>query len=209
MQFVESILQALASLKANKLRSILTLIGVIIGVMTVIAVASIISGMNRYVADQLATLGPTTFYIDKWGVTTNEDEWLKVLKRKDITMEDANAVRDYCASCEKVGAIAQTMGKVKYQNQNISDVEIHGDTPNIEGITSVVTEIGYFPTEYDNDHRNQVALIGWAIADKLFPNVDPVGKSLTILGHNFSVVGIAKKRGSFWARIRIISFPYP
>lgn len=197
MQFVESILQALASLKANKLRSILTLIGVIIGVMTVIAVASIISGMNRYVADQLATLGPTTFYIDKWGVTTNEDEWLKVLKRKDITMEDANAVRDYCASCEKVGAIAQTMGKVKYQNQNISDVEIHGDTPNIEGITSVVTEIGYFPTEYDNDHRNQVALIGWAIADKLFPNVDPVGKSLTILGHNFSVVGIAKKRGSF------------
>jgi len=197
MQFLESILQALASLKANKLRSILTLIGVIIGVMTVIAVASIIAGMNRYVADQLAQLGPTTFFIDKWGIITSEDEWFKAMKRKELTLEDMAAVRDYCENCEKVGAMAQTMGRVKYGSQYVTDVEIHGATGNIEEITSVVAEHGYYPTDYDNEHRNQVALIGWAVADKLFPGLDPIGKRINFLGHTFTVVGVAKKMGSF------------
>ncbi|OGC77007.1 MAG: hypothetical protein A2Z27_01145 [candidate division Zixibacteria bacterium RBG_16_50_21] len=197
MQFLESILQALASLKANKLRSILTLIGVIIGVMTVIAVTSIVAGMNRYVANELSELGPTTFFIDKWGVVTSEDQWFKVMKRKDITLADMEAVQEYCTNCEKVGAMAQSYGRVKYGNQHISDVEIHGATPNIEEITSVVTDYGYYPTDYDNDHRTQVALIGWAIADKLFPGIDPIGKRITIAGHSFRVVGVAEKRGSF------------
>jgi len=197
MQFLESILQALASLKANKLRSILTLIGVIIGVMTVIAVASIIAGMNRYVADQLAQLGPTTFFIDKWGIVTNEDQWFKVMKRKDLNLADMEAVRDYCQNCEKVGAMAQTMGRVKYGGQYVTDVEIHGATGNIEEITSVVAEQGYYPTDYDNEHRQQVTLIGWAVADKLFPALDPIGKSINFLGHDFTVVGVAKKMGSF------------
>lgn len=197
MQFLESILQALASLKANKLRSILTLIGVIIGVMTVIAVASIIAGMNRYVANQLAQLGPTTFIIDKWGAITSEDEWFKAMKRKDFNLEDAAAVKDYCQNCEKVGAMAQTMGRVKYGNQYVTDVEIHGATGNIEEITSVVAEQGYYPTDYDNEHHNQVALIGWAVADKLFPGLDPVGKNINFLGHDFTIVGVAKKMGSF------------
>src|SRR3972149_1629832 len=197
MQLLESILQALASLKANKLRSILTLIGVIIGGMTVIAVASIIAGMNRYVADQLAQLGPTTFFIDKWGIITSEDEWFKAMKRKELTLEDMAAVRDYCENCEKVGAMAQTMGRVKYGSQYVTDVEIHGATGNIEEITSVVAEHGYYPTDYDNEHRNQVALIGWAVADKLFPGLDPIGKRINFLGHTFTVVGVAKKMGSF------------
>lgn len=197
MQFVESILQALASLKANKLRSILTLIGVIIGVMTVIAVASIISGMNRYVANQLAQLGPTTFFIDKWGIITSEDEWFKAMRRKDITLEDAVAVKDYCQNCEKVGAMAQTMGRVKYGSRYVTDVEIHGATGNIEEITSVVAEHGYYPTDFDNEHHSQVALIGWAVADKLFPSLDPIGKVIDLHGHGFTVVGVAKKRGSF------------
>jgi putative ABC transport system permease protein len=197
MQFLESVLQALVSLKANKLRSILTLIGVIIGVMTVIAVTSIVAGMNRYVANELSELGPTTFFIDKWGVITSEDEWFKALKRKDLTLADMEAVKEYCASCDKVGAMAQTYGRVKYGSQHISDVEIHGATPNMEEITSVVTDYGHYPTEYDNDHRSQVTLIGWAIADKLFPGLDPIGKRITIGGNSFTVIGVAEKRGSF------------
>ncbi len=197
MQFLESVLQALASLRANKLRSILTLIGVIIGVMTVIAVASIIAGMNRYVADQLAQLGPTTFFIDKWGIITSEEEWFKAMKRKDLTLADMYAVRDYCNSCERVGAMAQTIGRVKYGSQFVTDVEIQGAAGNVEEITSVVAEHGYYPTDFDNEHRNQVALIGWAVADKLFPSLDPIGKIIKIQGHSFTVVGVAKKLGSF------------
>ena len=105
MQFLESIGVALKSLVANKLRSILTLIGVIIGVMTVIAVVSIIAGMNRYVADQIKTLGSTTFFVDNgWRTVMSEEDYLKVLKRKDLTLDDMEAVRQGCPLCWKVGA---------------------------------------------------------------------------------------------------------
>jgi putative ABC transport system permease protein len=197
MQFWESVAVALSSLKAHKLRSILTLVGVIIGVMTVIAVASIVAGMNRYVANQLAQLGPTTFFIDKWGIITSEEEWFKAMKRKDLTVADADAVREYCKSCERVGVMTQTLGRIKYGSQYVSDVEIQGATSNIEEITSVVTEFGHFPTEYDNEHRTQVALIGWVVADKLFPYTDPIGKRIYIGANSFTVIGVAEKKGSF------------
>ncbi len=197
MQFLESILQALASLKANKLRSLLTLVGVIIGVTTIIAVVSIISGMNKYVADQLATLGPNTFFIDKWGIIFSEDEWLKAMKRKDLTIDDMKAVQSGCPSCEEVGALAQTNLKVKYRNQYLNDVEVKGITANMEKITEILTESGYSPTEFDVDHRRQVALIGWEIQDKLFGGIDPLGKEIKIGDDLFTVIGVAKKRGSF------------
>src|SRR4030067_3863676 len=108
--------------------------------MTVIAVTSIVAGMNGCVANELSELGPTTFFIDKWGIITSEDEGFKALKRKDLTLADLEAVNQYCTSCEKVGAMAQTYGRVKYGNQHISDVEIHVATPNIKPITSVDTD---------------------------------------------------------------------
>ena len=197
MQFLESILQALVSLKANKLRSLLTLVGVIIGVGTIITVVSIISGMNKYVADQLATLGPTTFFIDKWGIPLSEDDWWKAMKRKDLNLDDMKAIESGCPSCEEVGALAQTNLKVKYRNQHINNVEVKGITANIEKITDIITESGYSPTDFDVDHRRQVALVGWEIKDKLFGAIDPLGKEIKIGDHYFTVIGIAKKRGSF------------
>jgi len=193
----ESIRQALSSLRANKLRALLTLVGVIIGVMTIIAVVSIITGMNKYVAGQLASLGPTTFFIDKWGLVMSEDEWWKAMKRKELNLDDMRAVASGCPSCEEVGALAQTGQKVKYRNQHLNDVEVKGITANMEKITDIVTESGYSPTEFDVDHRRQVALIGWEIKDKLFGAIDPLGKEIKIGNHYFTVIGIAKKRGSF------------
>jgi len=213
VQFLESILQALVSLKANKLRSLLTLVGVIIGVMTIIAVVSIITGMNKYVAGQLATLGPTTFFIDKWGLVFSEDAWWEAMKRKDLNLDDMKAIASGCPSCEEVGALAQTGLKVKYRNQHLNDVEIKGVTANMEKITDIVTESGYYPTDFDVDHRRQVALIGWEIKDKLFGAIDPLGKEIKIRDHYFTVIGVAKKRGSFlgenqdnYVRIPITTF---
>lgn len=213
MQFLESILQALVSLKANKLRSLLTLVGVIIGVMTIIAVVSIITGMNKYVAGQLATLGPTTFFIDKWGLVFSEDAWWEAMKRKDLNLDDMKAIASGCPSCEEVGALAQTGLKVKYRNQHLNDVEVKGITANMEKITDIITESGYSPTDFDVDHRRQVALIGWEIKDKLFGAIDPLGKEIKIGDDYFTVIGVAKKRGSFlgenqdnYARIPITTF---
>ncbi len=198
MQFLESILLALSSLRANKLRSILTLIGVIIGVMTVIAVVSIIAGMNRYVVDKISALGSTTFVIDRIGVVTSEEEFFEALKRKKLTMEDMEAVRENCAFCYQVGGRVVTVRKVKYKNQYLSDVYIAGATANWpELISGIDLESGRSPTDFDEDHRRQVALIGWEIADKLFFGLDPLDKEIRIGGRRFKIVGMAEKRGTF------------
>ena len=197
MQFLESILIALNSLKTNKLRSILTLIGVIIGVMTVIAVVSIIAGMNRYVTDKISTMGSTTFIIDRMGIVMSDEEWWDRLKRKRLTLDDVEAIRENCPACEIVGARMFTRRKVKHKNQYLSDVLIMGATANLHQISSINVEFGRHITEFEEIHRRQVVFVGWEIADKLFPNIDPIGKEVKVGGRRFTVVGVAEKRGSF------------
>lgn len=197
MQFLESILMALSSLRANKLRSILTLIGVIIGVMTVIAVVSIIAGMNRYVSDKISTMGSTTFIIDRIGIVMSEEEWWNAMKRKRLTLEDMEAIRENCGACEMVGARVYTLRKVKYRNQYLSDVAIAGATANLAEILNIDVGEGRHISEFEELHRRQVAFVGWEIVDKLFPNVDPIGKEIKVGGRSFKIVGVAEKRGSF------------
>jgi len=198
LQFLESIGVALKSLVANKLRSILTLIGVIIGVMTVIAVVSIIAGMNRYVADQIKTLGSTTFFVDSgWRTVMSEEDYLKVLKRKDLTLDDMEAVKQGCTLCWKVGAEVVTYKKVKYKEKYLSDVEIAGTTANVTEISSIDLSSGRYPSEFENEHNRRVVLVGWDIADNLFPGQDAVDRDIKIGNYYFRIVGVAKKRGSF------------
>lgn len=102
MQFLEGTIIALKSLVANKLRSILTLIGVIIGVMTVIAVVSVIAGMNRYVESEISSMGSTTFLIRKFGIVTSDEEWHTMMKRKDLKTSDMKAIEENCPDCWKV-----------------------------------------------------------------------------------------------------------
>lgn len=197
MQFLESILIALSSLKANKLRSILTLIGVIIGVMTVIAVVSIIAGMNRYVSDKISTMGSTTFIIDRIGIVMSEEEWWDAMKRKRLTLDDMEAIRENCPACEVVGARMFTRRKVKHKNQSLSDVLVMGGTANLPQISNINVETGRHIWEFEELHRRQVVFVGWEIADKLFPNVDPIGKEVKVGGRRFKIVGVAEKKGSF------------
>ncbi len=199
MRLLEGIFIALASLVANKLRSILTLIGVIIGVMTVIAITSIIAGMNKYVADQLSSVGSDTFFINKWGLIMSEDEWWEALKRKSITLSDMKAVEDHCPSCYKVGASADVSRRVKRSNVYLDDVTIAGVTANLIDIIDIKVEQGEgrYVSRFEEEHNRTVAFIGWEIKDKLFGQVDPIGKDIKIGNQKFRVVGIAEKRGSF------------
>jgi putative ABC transport system permease protein len=197
MQFLESILIALTSLKTNKLRSILTLIGVIIGVMTVIAVASIITGMNRHVSDKISTMGSTTFIIDRIGIIMSDEEWWEAMKRKRLTLDDMEAIRDNCGACEMVGGQIYTRRKVKHKNQYLYDVLVRGVTTNVPQISNFDVEHGRHISEFEELHRRQVVFVGWEIADKLFPNVDPIGKEVKVGGRPFKIVGVAEKKGSF------------
>lgn len=197
MQWFESVMVALSSLRANKLRSILTLVGVIIGVTTVIAVVSVISGMNRYVASTINQLGATTFFATKYGIITSEEEWHKAQARKALTVEDMEAVREQCASCVRVGGQVATSRKIKYGNQSLADVEISGATPELSLMTDTRLAEGRLITQSDVEHRRRVAFVGAEIKKQLFSGLDPIGKEIAIAGVPYEIIGLAEEKGSF------------
>jgi putative ABC transport system permease protein len=197
MQFLEGIVIALRSLVANKLRSILTLIGVIIGVMTVIAVVAIISGMNKYVETEISSMGSTTFLIRKFGMITSNEEWFKQIKRKNLTLKDMEAIKENCPDCWKVGAEAVSWRKVKYKNKHLSNMTIVGATANITEIANHDVYEGRGISEFEVEHNRQVCFVGWEIVENLFPNEDPMGKDIKIGNDYFRIIGVAKKKGTF------------
>src|SRR5579863_8876353 len=135
MQLAECIRIALRSLWANKLRSVLTLLGVVIGIASVIAVVTFVSGINDYVAKKIFNLGADVFIVSKMSaVETNVEHFLAAEKRKNLILDDYQAVLEACRHCEYVGALMLGTGKVKHNEQSISDTEIQGITPSIATI---------------------------------------------------------------------------
>jgi putative ABC transport system permease protein len=197
MRILESIFIALSSLVANKLRSVLTLIGVIIGVMTVIAVVSIISGMNRYVEAEISSMGSTTFMIRRFGIITSDEQWHEQSKRKNLTMADMEAIKEGCPDCWKVGVQSVTFRKVKYKNKDISRMAVVGATANITEISDREVYEGRTFSEFEVDHNRRVCFVGWQIKESLFPNEDPMGKDIKIGNHRFRIIGVAAKKGNF------------
>src|SRR3954466_14423640 len=128
MNFREAILIALSSLRANRLRSLLTLLGIVIGVMTVIAVVSFISGLNDYVAQKIFNLGPDVFIISRTPfVTMSVEDFIESQKRKNVYLDDVEAVRRACGHCRSVGASVTARAQVKYGRQFL-DSSIQGYT---------------------------------------------------------------------------------
>ncbi len=194
--FWESVQLAIQALWANKLRSLLTLVGVIIGVMTIIAMVSLINGMNAYVADRISSMGATTFIVDQYGIVTSEEEWWKVSKRKPITIEDMEAIEENCDECAVVSGRNVTTATVKKGSQYIDEVYIMGSTHNWIEAVDFEVERGRYLSMDDYQHRRRVAFIGYDIIDNLFPGVDPINKALKINGREYTVIGHGNRRGS-------------
>ena len=197
MNTVEAVRIALQSLWANKLRSALTLLGVVIGVAAVIAVVTFVNGINNYVAGKIFNLGADVFVINKQpNVITNVDQWLEGKKRKDITMEDYAAVRDGCKACAVVGgSIYNQTGHVKYGQQSSSDTWVRGWTPSMARIYDLELIAGRTITDADLTSGSEVAVIGHDILDNLMPGTDPMGKEIRVDGRIFRVIGVGKKEG--------------
>lgn len=196
VQFLESARLALAALWANKLRTILTLIGMIIGVATIIAIVSLITGMNQFVAAEIQSLGASTFVVDREGIITSDDQWWETRKRKRLTVDDMNAIEAACRGCEMVGGRAITMTRVKRGNRHVDNVYVMGSTANFPMIVEFAIERGYYPTESDYQHRRPVAFVGYDIMDNLFPGVSHIGGTINIGGQEYTVVGNGVRRGS-------------
>ncbi len=198
MWFIEGVLIALQSIWANKLRSILTLIGIIIGVTTVITVVSVINGMNNYVATRINSMGSNTFIIDREGLITSEEEWFEAQKRKRITLDDLKAVARYCSLCENVGGVSQhVQTSVKYGSNYLEDVMLQGVTFNFLDVSDIEIDYGRTLMETDEIHRASVCMAGPDLVDKLIEHGNPIGQNIKIGKFYFRIVGVAKARGSF------------
>ncbi len=215
LQVGESIAMAMSSLWASKLRTFLTLLGIIIGVLTIIAVVSIIQGLNKYVYSKMAFYGANDFSISKFSIGIRSiQEYREQLKRKNLTLDDMRLLRRQCTECELVGASASTSRTVKYGPQSLKNVEVRGVTY-VDHLIGSVEELerGRHLLKEDEDHSRNVCVIGADVVDELFPYVDPLGKWIKVGQQNFLVVGLGKKKGKIlgmsqdnYVRIPITTF---
>ena len=211
----ESLFMALVSLRANKLRTFLTLLGVIIGVLTIIAVISVIQGLNNYVYTRMAFYGANDFAVQKISmIGTSFKEFREQMKRKDLTLVELRLLRENCRSCELIGASTSTTRTVKFGSQSLRDTEIRGVTSVDHEIGSVLElESGRHLQRQDEAHSRAVCIIGAEVAEKLFPTVDPLGRWLKVGDRNFLVIGVGEKKGKIlgfsqdnYVRIPITTF---
>ena len=196
MHLAESIRIALRSLWANKLRSILTLLGVVIGVGAVIAVVTFVSGINDYVAKKIFNLGADVFIVQKMSaVVTNVDRFLEEEKRKNLELEDYEAVQAACHHCDYVGALVNGGGKVKQNEQSINDTNIQGITPSMATILDTDLSAGRMVNETDLNNHLQVAVVGADILEHVLAATDPLGQEVRVDGWTYTVIGVGKKKG--------------
>jgi putative ABC transport system permease protein len=202
MEIRESATIALQSLWANKLRSVLTLLGVVIGISSVIAVVTFVNGINAYVAEKVFNLGADVFIVSKQpNVITNVEQFLEARRRKNILLEDYIAIRDGCRSCSVVGATAGSgaggsgRGTVKYGTQTSKDTGIRGWTPSQQRIYDLEIIAGRGITDADMASATPVAVIGYDIFENLFAGQDPLNKEIRIDGQVYRVIGLGKKEG--------------
>lgn len=205
MSFLDVLKVVLGTLRAHKLRTFLTLLGVIIGVTTVITVVSILQGMNRYVVSTITHAGSNVFRIDRFGLITSHEEWMAAMKRKDLTFQDMEAVRENCTLCTEVGSfsimpsfMSNNLVDVVAGRNSIQDPEVFGVTANFGELQNREIIEGRYLASSEVDHSAFSAVIGFEIAKNLFPNLEAVGKRITINGRHFRVVGVLKKYGSIF-----------
>ena len=184
---------AVGAIRVNKLRAILTLLGIIVGVSTVIGIISLTEGLDDAFADQISSLGSDVLYVQKFDWVSREG-WDQYRNRKDITMKEVNALKEYATLAEAVSPGVQTRRTVKYGNKSLERVNISGTDH--EKTTGVYPEYGRDLTAMDVANRRRVCVIGWDVMDNLFENKNPVGKRIKVGGHTFLVVGVLEKQGS-------------
>jgi putative ABC transport system permease protein len=188
---------ALETMRAHKLRSFLMLLGVILSVSTLILVVALINGTNAYIADRVANLGNGVFLIMRYGIIDNTDDFVKAVRRnRQLSYDDYVALRDGLTLPKNVGLECRSVETVRREGQSAEDVSMRGVTANIGEMSTDEVARGRYISENDNEHRSFKAMIGTGLVEKLFPDTDPLGKTVTVQGYDFEVVGVAKTVGS-------------
>ena len=194
--FKETLKLALDALRAHKLRSFLTLLGVILAVTTLVFVMSVINGLNGYIADKVANLGSNVFIVDRFGIITSRDAWIKAQKRPLLTMEDYERFRDNLKLASAVAAEEDRNIQTRSGNLIMENTSMMGATANFAEVRNLGVAEGRFITQPDDEHRSDVVFVGPDLVKKFFPNVDPIGKTIRVQTHTYEVIGVAEPLGS-------------
>jgi len=201
----EAVSVAAASLRSSKLRSFLTLLGIILATTTLIAVMSVIHGMDVYIAETVSDMGVDGFRVDRFPVSGQFDpkKFVEMLRKNpELTPEEFEFVRSRARLVSAMGMQASRRISVACGAEQIDDVVLSGVSPNIAVITNTRTALGRFLAESDDRRRLPVAFVGNDIKEKCFPSTDPVGKTVRVDGRPFEVIGVARAMGSVFGQSR-------
>lgn len=197
MNPVEATRLAIESIWANRLRSFLTLLGVIIGIASIVATAAVIQGLNAFVSEKLSNLGKGVFTVQRFGLITNRQAFLDAArKNRRLTPADARAIAVRCPSAAVVAWEVHGTADLKRGGNELLGTDIGGITPAILEIEPFDVAAGRILLDHEEQHSSPVAFVGHDVAGRLFPGVDPIGKELRVRGTVLRVVGVASKKGS-------------
>ncbi len=192
---LEALRIAFDALRGHKLRAFLNLLGIVIAVTTIIAVVSVVSGLNGYAMSFIRQLGPNTIILTKFGVITSREAFLEALKRKDLTREDVEALRRLVPQAKRITGRAFTVTSVYGEGERLRDVFVIGSGPEFHLMVGIEIHDGRWFNGVEADAARPVAVVGWDLKDQLFPHVDPIGRTVKVQGKPFRIVGLLKSQG--------------
>ena len=196
MLFSEAFRLALQALWSNKLRTILTLIGVVMGVASVIMVITLVQGAKQYVSTKLSGYGADVFTVTRMSsVIMSSDDYFRYQKRKILRFEDYQAVHDNCTECSQVGALLNRSTNVVYNGHSSNNTGMRGYTWTMMDLNNIDIALGRGFTPADEDKGTHDVIIGYDIVDNLMPDGDPIGKELRVDGVPYTVVGVGERQG--------------
>jgi putative ABC transport system permease protein len=200
-QFLEAVGIALSAIWSNKLRSLMTVLGNIIAVTSIIAVVSLIQGLNGAVKNAiLSEVEADVFMVNRRPVTMSEEEEEKTRNFPRVTLDDANAIRRFSPQVKAVMAAAENPGEAAYRDHVLESVGIRGVTRDYVSFMTYKIAQGRLISPSEIDRNRPVVLLGWDAADRLFKGADPLDKIIQIEGSHFRVVGVAEKKGAVFGQ---------
>ena len=200
-QFLEAVGIALNAIWTNKLRSFLTVLGNIVAVTSIIAVVSLIQGMNAYVTNAIVTdVGADNFTIQRMPVVRSAEDEERVRSNPRISVEDGEAVRKFSDNINAVAAQANSSARIAYGEEALDSVQVQGVSRDYIYFSTFNVERGRLINPSEIDRSRPLTVLGWQTAERLFGPADPIDKVITIKGEHFRVVGVSEKKGSVFGQ---------
>ncbi|MCX6537369.1 MAG: ABC transporter permease [Acidobacteria bacterium] len=200
-RIIEGVAIALRAIWGSKLRSFMSVLGNIVAVTSIIAVVSLIQGLNAKVTEAIVSdVGADTFTVDRYGLTRSEEDFEKVRSNPRLTMQDAEAIRRYSPLIRSVMAASETSGQVSYKDHLLESVTIRGVSAEYINFSSYNAERGRLISPSEVDRNRNVVLLGWGTADRLFGERNPLDQSIKIQGIHYRVIGVNEKKGAIFGQ---------